>query len=392
MGRRHEFLAVTLPGLEDVMREEIEELIGEAARPAVPGKVRFSAEPEKAVELVYGMRSANRILLLVGEGEVDPSDLASVGGIAGGVEWSDYFDPDMTFAVRAERAGKHAYRSPEIAAEVGAAVVEHFLRRSGERIRANLKSPDVTVRAYVSGGVLLLGVDLVGESLHKRGYRVYQHPASLSPVVAYSLIRLTGWLAEVERDPSSPLVDPMCGGGTIPIEAALAAKRIPPGTWRRAEGWPFRLLKPFRDLPIEEMLDRVDAQARPDFRPSIFASDVSPKHVAGAARNAISAGVQDSITFSVFSAEFLPERVDRIGALSTNPPYELRTGRRRDIEAAFGGLARALARKLELKASAILGGPALPKFERAMSALRLEERRAVRYGGVDAAILVYSRP
>ncbi len=387
-----QYLAVTLPGLEDVMEAEIEELIGVSARPAVPGKARFSAEPEKAIELVYGVRSANRILLLVGEGEVDPKDLASIGKVAREVDWCDYFDPDMTFAVRAERAGSHTYRSPDIAAEVGAAVVEHFLERSGERIRANLKSPDVTVRAYVSGSVLLLGIDLVGESLHKRRYRVYQHPASLSPVVAYSLIRLTGWLAEIERDPSSPLVDPMCGGGTIPIEAALAAKKIPPGTWRRAEGWPFRLIKPFRDLAIEEILDGVDGKARPDFRPVIFASDVSPKHVAGAARNAVSAGVQDSITFSVFSAEFLPERVDRIGALSTNPPYELRTGRRRDIVAAFRGLAKALAENLELKASAILGGPALPKFERAMSLLRLEERRTVRYGGVDAAVLVYSRP
>ncbi len=389
---RVRLLSVTLPGLEDLMGEEIQEITGEEVKGELLGKVSLSCDQEAAVELIYLVRSSNRILLLVGEGMVDPGDLSSVGKVAREVDWSSYFSPSLTFAVRAERTGVHSYRSPQIAAEVGAAVVDHFLSERGVRIRANLRDPDVTVRAYVSGERMLLGVDLVGESLHRRGYRVYQHPASLSPVVAYSLVRLTGWLSEVERDPSSPLVDPMCGGGTIPIEAALAAKRIPPGRWRRRRGWPFTLLAPFKGIDVEDLLDRIDERARPDLRVHVIASDVSPKHVAGAARNALSAGVQDSISFSVFNARELPERVRRIGALATNPPYELRTGRRRDLEEAFAGVARALSGALELRASAILGGPALPKFERAMGTLRLVERRKVRYGGVPVAILVYSRP
>ncbi len=383
-------LCVTLPGIEDVMAEEIEELLGLTPEFVVPGKLRLEATAQETLELVYSLRSANRVLLLVGEGTVDPMDIKSVYEIARRVQWDSYFSPDQTFAVRAERVGSHSYRSPDVAAEVGAAVVDHFLSTSGKRIRANLDEPDVIVRVYVSGRSMLVGIDLVGESLHKRGYRRYQHPASLSPV-AYALVRLTGWLDGLRRDDSTPLVDPMCGGGTIPIEAALAAKQIPPGKWRRRRGWPLQKLALFSEEDLEDVLDRVDSRSRREFSPVIYASDISPKHVAGAALNALSAGVSDSIAFSVFSAADLPSRVGRIGALATNPPYELRTGRRRDIEAAFRGIAQALLLRLELRAAAILGGPALPKFERAMESLNLVERRRVKYGGVDASILVYER-
>jgi len=379
-------VGVTLPGLEGMLCDELAEL-GFSARPILPGKVLLSSDEEGVVWLNYCSRLAHRFVILLADAEIDPRDLSSVGRAAFQVDWSSWFSPDRTFAVRAVRVGEHSFRSPDVAAEVGAAVVRHFLSSCGRRIRANLRRPDVLIRAYVSGRRMLLGIDTTGESLHRRGYRRYQHRASLSPTIGYALVRLTGWLSDPEGE---VLVDPMCGGGTIPIEAVLAARRIPPGSWRR--GYPIGAISPLGWVDQSEVFSRADEMALRDLRPAVRASDVSPKHVAGAMVNALSAGAADSIDFTVADAADLARAHPRLSALATNPPYELRTGRNRRLPEVFSKMAEALSSLLSLRACFIVGGPAMRKLEEAMSALRREVSIRVLYGGVEARILAYSVP
>ncbi len=379
-------LGVTIPGLDPFLTEEIGRILGRDARGVVPGKVEFPAEPEEILRLNYTSRTAIRFLILVSREILDPINLESVKRAASSIEWSSFFSPSSTFAVRAERVGYHSFTSVEVAATVGEAVVDHF-SSLGTRIRANLRRPDVVIRAYVSGNLLLLGLDTTGESLHRRGYRVFEHRTSLNPVIAYSLVELSGWLDSLSEDPTSVLVDPMCGGGTIPIEAALAALGIPPGRWRR--DYPVDHLIPFQGISQEEVFDREDSKIE-DRDLNVVCSDVSPKSIRGAEENARSAGVYDKIQFQVKDASELIT-LDRISSVATDPPYELRTGRNRRIGKTFREMALALEEKLERRFSAICAGPALPKLMNAMRNLALVYNRRILYGGIEARLLAYER-
>ncbi len=379
-------LGVTIPGLDPFLGEEVRELLGRGVRGVVPGKVEFMATPEEILRLNYTSRTAIRFLILVSKEILDPIDLESLKKAASSVEWSSLFSPSYTFAVRAERVGYHNFTSVNVAAIVGEAVVEHF-SSLGTRIRANLKRPDVVIRAYVSGNIFLLGLDTTGESLHKRGYRVFEHRTSLNPVIAYSLVKLSGWLDSLPSDPSSVLVDPMCGGGTIPIEGVLAALRIPPGRWRRS--YPVDHLFPFQGISQEEIFNREDSYIV-DKDLNVLCSDISPKSIRGAMENAKSAGVYDKIEFDVRDASELIS-LSRISSVATDPPYELRTGRNRRIDETFHRMAFALEEKLEHRFSAICAGPALPKLMTAMRNLKLVFNRRILYGGIEARLLAYER-
>ncbi len=379
-------LGVTIPGLDPFLGKEVKELLGVDVRGIVPGKVEFLATPKDILRLNYTSRTAIRFLILVSREILDPINLNSVKKVASSVEWSLLFNPSSTFAVRAERVGYHDFTSVQVAATVGEAIVEHF-SSLGARIKANLKRPDVVIRAYVSGNLLLLGLDTTGESLHKRGYRVFEHRTSLNPVIAYSLVELSGWLDSIHTDPSSVLIDPMCGGGTIPIEGVLAALKIPPGKWRRS--YPVKHLIPFRDVSQEEVFDREDSYIE-DRDLNVICSDISPKSVRGAVENAKSAGIYDKIEFHVRDASELIA-FSRISSVATDPPYELRTGRNRRIGKTFESMASALEKKLELRFSAICAGPALPKLMAAMRNLNLVFNRRILYGGIEARLLAYER-
>lgn len=178
--------------------------MGREAERIVPGKVEFLSSPEQLITLNYLSRSATRFLILLKKEILDPISLEEVKRVASEVDWPSYFRPTSSFAVRAERIGYHDFTSVDVTAAVGEAVVERFLTNTGVRIRANLKNPDVIVRAYVSGNKLILGLDTTGESLHKRGYRVFEHRTALNPIIAYALVRLSGWLNTVKGDSEVP--------------------------------------------------------------------------------------------------------------------------------------------------------------------------------------------
>lgn len=274
------------PGLEDVSRFEVlEELPGSSIVEERGGRGRLIIEYEGPPSRFYNMRSIHSASILLYEGRVDYSreslSLIEAYTMQSGVH--RYIPYGGSFAVRAERIGEgHEYTSMDVARVVGRAVQEKYREEYGVTPEVRLEAPAVSVMAEVDDTVFRIGIYLVGErSGHRRGYRVYDHPAALKPTLAYALLRLSG-----ARD-SSVIADPMCGGGTVAIEAALLYE---------------------------------DAR--------ILCIDRNKRHIEGAVRNALAARVYDRIEFMVGDARRLPELVgyDSIDYAASNPPYGIRLG------------------------------------------------------------------
>ncbi len=308
------FFATTVRGLEDIASSEVEALTGVPALPDV-GKVFFEAELDSIFKLNFCSRTLHRVVLLLSSGRFE--NLNDLYEMARSVNYSELIDSSQSFAVRAERHGEHNFTTLDIASRVGQAIIDSFMADRGCRLRVNLDNPDVEFLCLVRGDEFILGLNTTGESLHKRHYRVYDHPAALKTTIASAMIKISGW------KPREPLLDPMCGGGTIPIEAALMARGVPPGFFR---GDDFAFLK-LRFLDMGEFEDfKAECLSKVSHeRFQIYGFDKFRRYVDGAVRNARSAGVEDTISFAVRDAmklrnflDFSPEHV------ITNPPYGIR--------------------------------------------------------------------
>lgn len=370
-----EFLATTIKGLEDVASGEIEELLGRRAEKIGEGKIKWSGKKEDALIANYLARSIHRvIILLVNEKFVDLTDIyekfASIG-------YSSYIAPEQSFAVVTRRKGRHNFTSIDVSREVGRAIIDSYLKEKRVRLGVNLDKPDVIVRVYVSDDRVMGGVDTTGQvSLHRRGYRVYQHPASLKTTIAYGLLRIADWKFE------ESLVDPMCGGGTIPIEAALYARGIPPGKFRKTE-FAFERLT-FMDRSIFEKVKSKKLERKLNLK--IVATDASGKHINGAIENAKSAGVLDSIEFSVADARRMDLDFDKIVA---NVPYGIRMGSIERIGKLYGEFINNLLKHEWRRLVVIVGSDIF--LREAQGKLKLIDLREIMYGDLRTFICSYER-
>lgn len=279
-----EVLATCDPGLEKVAALEIEEEIPQssAAIPKLRGRV-VAELPLAEIERVLKLRSIHSATLILARDRVgkDPSGLDAVKEIVCRSRPWDYVLPGYTFAVEAQRIGEgHAYTSIDVARAAGAAVQECVAASRGFTPEVRLNSPHVVFYAEVYEDVFSFGVMLTPErSLHARRYRVYDHPAALKPTIAYAMLRLSR-----ARD-GDHIVDPMCGGGTIAVEAATL----------------------FESSPITCM-------------------DIELEYLRGAVLNALVARVYRRIRFIQGDATRLSSIVGSEAAerLVVNPPYGLR--------------------------------------------------------------------
>ncbi|MCX8204594.1 MAG: tRNA (guanine(6)-N2)-methyltransferase [Candidatus Nezhaarchaeota archaeon] len=308
------FFATTNRGLEDVAVRELREMSVEAR--AEIGKVVFQAELKDAIKLNLSSRTLHRIVLSLLRSEVE--GLEDTYREVSSIDFTGLIDRNQSFAVRAERVGEHNFTSIDLASKVGQAIIDSYRQACGHRLRVDLKNPDVVIICILKGRELTVGIDLTGGSLHMRNYRVYDHPAALKTTIAASMVMLSGWRGD------GALLDPMCGGGTIPIEAALIARRTPPGIFRRS--FAYRKLV-FIDTRVEEEIsEELVKQASIGVYP-VYGLDCFLKHIEGAKRNAASAGVADTVSFKVGDVFRLEKYVEcRPEVVVTNPPYGLRSG------------------------------------------------------------------
>ncbi len=293
--------------------------------------------------------------------------------------------PQAPFAVRAERWGQHPFSSLDLAASVGEAVIDSVAAATGRRLPVDLDDPTVVVRAELHDDRLRVGLALDAEPLHRRTWRTAGHHAGLRPSTAAALLALAGWRA-AER-----LLDPMTGGATIPIEAALAAAATP----LRAGGARARLaaLGLADDaLAAEVAADLAEGAARLAGRgptQGILGLERYPRHVGLARANVAAAGVGATVTVRLGDATRL-EGVAGVDVAVTNPPFGLRAGSPRMLRRLYREALARLAERLSADGRVALVTPAVePLVEGADAAgLAVAERRGVRLGDLDAAAFV----
>ncbi|MFP4557093.1 MAG: class I SAM-dependent RNA methyltransferase [Bacteroidales bacterium] len=307
MEQKQEFVAKTLHGLEEVLAGELIK-IGAEDVDIQRRMVRFSGNTETLYRANFHTRTATRILKPVFKFSAKNEE--ELYGIAKKLDWTSIMDLSHKFAIDSTVNSQTFTHSHFIALKLKDAIADHFRDRFGRRPFVDPKNPNIQIHIHIAENDCTILLDSSGESLHKRGYRLHQDVAPLNEVLAAGLIMLSGW------DGTTPFIDPMCGSGTLLIEAALIAQGISPGIFRKHfgfEDWLDFEKDTFEKVFNEDIFER-------DITPIIIGRDLSKRAVEIASSNFKNAGIHKLIPIkkqSVFDY-FPPEGP---GVVITNPPY-----------------------------------------------------------------------
>ena len=300
-------IAKTLYGLEDVLAGELTALQADDVQ---IGRRMVSFKGDKAMLYKANIhcRTALRILKPVCHFSADNAD--TVYTEVKKINWERYFNPNQTFAIDAVVNSDSFNHSKFVAYRTKDAIVDYFRENFEQRPSVRINRPDIYIHIHISHTDCTLSMDSSGESLHKRGYRMEQVEAPLNEVLAAGMILKTGWRGE------SNFVDPMCGSGTLLIEAAMIALNIPPGLYRKEyafERWP--------DFD-QELFDGIyqDESGEREFAFKCYGSDISPNAIAIATDNVQNARLSRYIELRTLSFQQYSQAPNP-GILVMNPPY-----------------------------------------------------------------------
>ena len=302
-----EMIAKTFQGLEEVLAAELTAL---GANDIQIGRrmVSFSGDKEMMYKANFCLRTAIRILKPIKHFTAQDAD--EVYEQIKAIHWEDYLSVDNSFAIDAVVFSEEFRHSKFVSYRIKDAIVDYFREKTGKRPNVRINKPDVLLNIHIAENNCTLSLDSSGESLHRRGYRQEAVEAPLNEVLAAGMILMTGWHGECD------LIDPMCGSGTIPIEAALIARNIAPGVFRKEfafEKWPdFD-----RDLFDEIYND--DSQER-EFTHKIYGYDNNPKANTIAMHNIKAAGVSKDVVLKLQPFQQFEQPKEK-SIIITNPPY-----------------------------------------------------------------------
>ncbi len=306
--------ARVLPGLQKLAAAEARELTGRETT-TVRGRVFLEGGPEDVYRLNHASGCLLRVLVELGCTSV--KTLEEIDEASRTLPYEEYVPAGRRFAVRAKRYGDHDFTSMDVADRVGQAVIDRVRARRGDRLPVDLDDPEAIVRVMVRDDRLSVGLDTTGQSLHRRGYRRNRHPAPLNPTAARALLRMAEWAGE-------PLLDPLCGSGTIPIEAAGWAQGHPPGRLR--EAFLFENLAFFDEASWSDVKHEVPAPGFDATLGPLKGVDRSTRCIDFARENARRADVTGMVDFQVSQLEEL-EQIGPVRHVVTNPPFGQRSGR-----------------------------------------------------------------
>ena len=302
-----EMIAKTFQGLEEVLAAELVQ-IGANNVQIERRAVSFTGDKALMYKANLHLRTASRILKPILTFKASNAD--QVYEHIKTVDWSKYMSVDKTFAIDSTVYSDDFRHSKFVAYRTKDAIADWFTERHDKRPSVSLANPDIMINIHIAQQRCTLSLDSSGESLHKRGYRVAQTEAPLNEALAAGMLLIAGWNGQ------SNLLDPMCGSGTIPIEAALIALNIPPGIFRGE--FAFEKWNDF-DRELFDTLYNDDSAER-EFNFKIFGSDISPRAIDIATQNVKSAGLGKHIELRIASIQQLtPPAPDCL--LVTNPPY-----------------------------------------------------------------------
>ena len=314
MNDKFEMVAKTFQGLENVLADELKAI---GAENVETGRRMVSFTGDKAVlyRANFCCRTALRILKPFYKFHANDAD--ELYETVKRFDWDKVLDIDSTFSIDSTVFSTDFRHSKFVTYRVKDAIADFFFEKYGKRPSIRLNNADFMFDVHISNNEITISLDSSGESLHKRGYRVAQTEAPINEVLAAGIILLSGWKGDTD------FIDPMCGSGTILIEAAMIARNIYPGVYRNS--FAFERWSDFDSELFDEIYN--DDSAERDFSHRIIGSDISPKAIAIAQRNVKSASLSKYIELEVKSIQSITE-VPAGGIMITNPPY----GERIEVE------------------------------------------------------------
>jgi putative N6-adenine-specific DNA methylase len=369
-----QFFASTAKGVEEVLAAELVR-IGCKDVNAGSGGVRFGGGMEACYRANLWLRTASRVLMPLAEFRCEtPEDLYR--GVRA-IPWIKYLTPEMTLAVDCNLRDSALTHSGFVALKTKDAIVDVLRDRLGTRPSVDTKDPDLRVNVRLFRNSCTVSLDSSGSPLDRRGYRLDRHEAPLKENLAAALVELSGW------DGSVPFVDPMCGTGTIAIEAALKGLNVAPGLLRA--GFGFQRWPGF-DRLLWSRLVREAREARLAELPApVAGSDISHSAIAMAHENARRAGVGELISFGrIPIAELVPPPGP--GVLVVNPPYGKRLGEEEALKPLYKEIGDVLKQRCKGYTAYLFTG----NLQLAKSVGLKAARRIVLYNGpIECRLLKY---
>ncbi|HCK9336426.1 TPA: bifunctional 23S rRNA (guanine(2069)-N(7))-methyltransferase RlmK/23S rRNA (guanine(2445)-N(2))-methyltransferase RlmL [Klebsiella pneumoniae] len=307
--------ASTARGLEELLKTELEGL-GATDCQVVQGGVHFQGDTRLLYQSLMWSRLASRIMLPLGECRVY-SDLDLYLGVQA-IPWTEMFNPGATFAVHFSGLNDEIRNSQYGALKVKDAIVDSFTRKNLPRPNVDRESPDLRINVWLNKETAHISLDLSGEGLHLRGYRDGTGMAPIKENLAAAIVMRSGWV------PGTPLLDPMCGSGTLLIEAAMLATDRAPGLHRGH--WGFGGWAQHDDAIWKEVKAEAQTRARQGlaaYESRFYGSDVAARVIERARRNARRAGIGELIDFDVKDVAQLNNPLPKgpYGTVISNPPY-----------------------------------------------------------------------
>jgi putative N6-adenine-specific DNA methylase len=328
------FFATCARGIESILAGELGQLSAnkiEVGR----GGVHFAGDTTLLYKANLWLRTAIRVLYPILEATVTtPEELYDAVQT---VDWSQYLTPDHTLALDCNVRDSKITHSQYAALKTKDAICDQFVETCGRRPSVDVDRPMVGLNLHIYKDQAVLSLDSSGESLHKRGYRPILTKAPLNEALAAAIVLLTGWKGD------TPLVDPMCGSGTLPIEAAWIALRRPPGLTRKHfgfQGWMDYDVKLWTELRDEARRSVLKQLPSP-----VMGSDIRKDAVAFSRSNARAAGIGHLVDFEVRDVCDFQPPAGPPGTIICNPPYGERIGETQDLKPLYRTLGEVLQKR-----------------------------------------------
>lgn len=382
-----EFYVTTAKGMVELLKTELETISAECAKPAKIGAaevagVKCEGDLEFAYRVCLYSRIANRVLLPLKKFAA-PTPEKLYGG-AKSIKWSDHMGVNDTFAIDFSSTKSAITHTQYGALKTKDAICDQFRSNTGQRPSVDTLTPSIRINVYVLNDEATISLDLSGSSLHQRGYRQEERLAPMKENLACAVLKLLKW-DEISAEKGA-LVDPMCGSGTLVIEAALMATQTAPGSMRKYFG--FKRWKGHDGVLWDRLRDEADARRITDPKKfqTLVGYDLDPRAIKAAWANAEAAGVREFVHFEKRELEQVETPKSEKGVFVVNPPYGERLGEEETLKPLYRRLGDTMKKKFKGYTGGVFtGSPVLAK-EVGLSAKR---RHVLFNGAIECRLLQY---
>ncbi|WP_036485640.1 class I SAM-dependent RNA methyltransferase [Myxosarcina sp. GI1] len=367
------YFATVARGLEAIAAKELTSLGAKNVRPDFTG-VHFQGD--KA--LLYRVNLCARTLfrLLVPIAEVKSYNAQQLYRQVYNLNWAEYLQPNMTIAVNCTGQNQHLNHTHFTALKIKDAIVDRQRKTKGKRSSIDIENPDVLINAHINGDRCILSLDSSGSSLHRRGYHSAMGNAPLKETLASALLDMAEWT------PNIPFLDPLCGSGTLPIEATLKALNIAPGLERK---FGFQTWLDFDESLWKKVVDEAKEKQLSTIDVPIVGSDKNKNVIEQAIINAKECGVENIITLKQQELSNIQPPAEK-GIIICNPPYGKRIGKESELGELYQLLGDTFKQKFTGWTAYILtGSRQLTK----KVGLRTSSRTQVYNGAIPCTLLKY---